>query len=187
MRWEASGESSQDLILADYRTNPLAPNPSGDFVEQYIVMRDALGYAVWRYESGASIVGRVISGVHVQPGGNVMYQLEGCCIIEITPLGERVNEIIVPNYNDRPSHNRTHHDFLPPDNGRIIYIGGYKLAFDDSANGGDAEMTALVDTVNALDPATGEMEPLWDPMDFWDIRDPGQRRRWLLDEPTGCI
>ena len=180
MRWEASGESSQDLILADYRTNLRAPNPSGDFVEQYIVMRDALGYAVWNYERHVPIHGRTLLGVRVQTNGSVMYQLRDCCVIETTPLGERVNEIIVPNDSERPSHLRIHHEFLPPENGRIIYLGGYKLTFDDSANGGDAETTALVDTVNALDPATGEMEILWDPMDFWDIRDPDQRRRWDL-------
>ena len=26
------------------------------------------------------------------------------------------------------------------------------------------------------------MEILWDPMDFWDILDPDQRRRWVLDD-----
>ena len=181
MRWEASGESSQDLILADYRTNFSAPNPAGYVVEQYIVMRDALGYAVWNYESHARFHKRILGGVRVQPNGGVMYQITDCCIIEITPLGERVNEIAVPAHSDRPNYLRTHHDFLPPENGRIIYIGGYKLAFDDSANGGDDESTAIVDTVNALDLATGEMEVLWDPMDFWDIRDPDQRRRWNLN------
>ena len=180
MRWEASGESSQDLILADYKTSLRAQNPAGYVVEQYIVMRDALGYAVWNYERHVPIHGRTLLGVRVQTNGSVMYQLRDCCVIETTPLGERVNEIIVPNDSERPSHLRIHHEFLPPENGRIIYLGGYKLTFDDSANGGDAETTALVDTVNALDPATGEMEILWDPMDFWDIRDPDQRRRWDL-------
>ena len=178
MRWETSGESSQDLILADYITRLLAPNPAGYVVEQYIVMRDALGYAVWNYESHVRLGERVLRGIRVHPNGSVMYQITDCCIIAITPLGERVNEIIVPNDSDRPSNLRIHHDFLPPENGRIIYIGGYKLTFDDSANGGDAETTAKVDTVNALDTATGEMETLWDPMDFWDILDPNQRRRW---------
>ena len=150
-------------------------------VEQYIVMRDALGYAVWRCASHVGVDARILGGVRVQPSGSVMYQITDCCVIEITPLGERVNEIIIPARSDRPNHYRTHHDFLPPENGRIIYISGYKLAFDDSANGGDAESTARVDTVNALDLATGEMEVLWDPMDFWDIRDPDQRRRWNLN------
>ena len=180
MRVETSGESSQDLILADYRARRSAPNPAGYVAEQYIIMRDALGYAVWRYESHVPIRARALRGVRVQPNGNLMYQLRDCCIIEITPLGERVNEIVVPNYNDRPSHLRTHHDFLPPENGRIIYPGAYNFTFDDSANGGDSETTAIVDSVNALDLATGEVEVLWDPMDFWDIRDPDQRGRWSL-------
>ena len=183
MRWEASGESSQDLILADYRTLLRNANPDGYVVEQYIVMRDALGYAVWNYASHVRFSERVLSGVRVQPNSSIMYQLRDCCIIEITPLGERVNEISVPNDNDRLSHTRGHHDFLPPENGRIIYLGGYYFTFDDSANGGDAETAAKVDTVNALDPATGEMEVLWDPMDLWDIRDPDQRRFWALGDP----
>ena len=160
MRWEASGESSQDLILADYETKLLAPNPAGNVVEQYIVMRDALGYAVWNYENHARFHERAVNGVHVKPNGNVLYQLAGCCIIAITPLGERANEIVIPDYSDRPGLLRAHHDFLPPENGRIIYLGAYKFTFNDSANGGDAETTAFVDTVNALDLATGEMEIL---------------------------
>ena len=102
MRWEASGESSQDLILSDYIARLSAPNPAGDVEEQYIVMRDALGYAVWRYESHVPIRGRVLGGVRVQPDSNVMYQVWDCCIIEITPLGERVNEIIIPASNYQP-------------------------------------------------------------------------------------
>ena len=183
MRWEASGESSQDLILADYRRILHSANPEGYVVEQYIVMRDELGYAVWNYEIHVAIRERAVNGVHVKPNGNIMYQLKDCCIIEITPLGERVNQIVIPADHNRPSHNRTHHDFLPPENGRIIYLGAYKFAFDDSANGGYAETTAIVDTVNALDPATGEMLLLWDPMDFWDMRDPDQRRDWRLNNP----
>ena len=184
VRRETSGESSQDLIVANYRTVLKAPNPEGYVVEGYIVMLDALGYAVWNHESHTRFGERAVNGLRLLPGGNIMYQVTDCCVIEITPLGERVSEIIVPNDNDSPSQFRIHHDFLPPENGRIIYIGRYDFTFDDSANGGDAETTAGVDTVNALDLATGEMERLWDPMDFWDIRDPNQRRKWYARGPN---
>ena len=96
MRERTSGESSQDLILADYRTSRFAPNSAGDVGEHFIVMRDALGYAVWRYASHVGVDERILGGVRVQPNGGVMYQITNCCIIEITPLGERVNEIAIP-------------------------------------------------------------------------------------------
>ena len=71
MRWETSVESSQDLILADYRTTRFVPNPAGDVREHFIVMRDALGYA-GRYASRVGVDERILGGVRVQPNGNIM-------------------------------------------------------------------------------------------------------------------
>ena len=174
MRSETRGESSQDLIMADYKANLHSENPAGNLVEQSIVMRDALGHVVWHYDAGSPFK-YALGAVHIQPGGNIMYQLWDCCIIEITPLGERVNEIAIPADDESPHEYRTHHDFMPLADGRILHIGGYSFVFDDSANGGLSETTAQVDAVIALDPATGETERVWDPMDFWDARDPNQR------------
>ena len=107
------------------------------------------------------------------PNGDLMYMIKGSCIRRITPLGDTVSEIAVPPENDWP-----HHDFLPLADGRLLYPGRYDIALDDSANGGDAETMARVDTINLYDPDTGGIERVWDSMDFWDIRDPEQRGAW---------
>ena len=156
MRSEASGRSSQDLIVADYQIE----RPEG--WRQRVVMMDALGYAVWSYAPSAQTS---LRAVRVQPSGNIMHQLRNCCVIEATPLGEIVNEI---------ADDQTHHDFLPLEDGRILYMSRRDLVFDGSAVGGDAEMKAKVDHLNLRDPAGGETERVWDPLDFWDIRDPAQ-------------
>ena len=173
-RSETSGESSQDLILADYQRLS-----TPDDAEWRIVIMDSLGYAVWSYANDdAPFANRRARGILIQPNGNIAYQLHHCCIIEITPLGEVVNELIIPDGGDA-----TDHEFLPTEDGRILYLGKYSFTFDDSANGGDSETTAIIDAVSALDPATGEVERVWDPTDFWDIRDPGQRARWEAGSP----
>ena len=153
---EASGRSSQDLIAADYEIE----TPEG--WRQSVVMMDALGYAVWHYAHSKP---QNLFAVRLPPGGDIMYQLGNCCVIEITPLGETVNELAAA---------RTHHDFLPLEDGRVLYIDRRGIDLDDSASGGDAETTIWVDAINALDPASGESERVWDPMDFWDINDPAQ-------------
>ena len=61
------------------------------------------------------------------------------------------------------------------DDGRILYIGRYGFIFDDSANGGRAETTATVDSLNVYDPASGTVERVWDAAKFWDAADPAQR------------
>ena len=167
MRSQASGRSSQDLIIADYGTE----TPEG--WRQRIVMMDALGYAVWRYSPSVapSVLNRLFA-VRVLPNGNIMHQLRECCIIEATPLGEVVNNLAA---------DRTHHDFLPLEDGRILYINSYDFTFDDSANGGDVERNVLLDAIIALDPAAGESESVWDPPDFWDMRDIDQ---WGATSPN---
>ena len=157
MRSAASGESSQDLIIADYKIE----SASGGWEERIVIM-DALGYAVWNYHAvGAVGLGEIL----VLPNGNILYQLDPCCIVEITPLGEIAGEFAAAG---------THHGFLLLEDGRILDIDRRRFAFDDSGNGGDPERAVWVDAVRALGPADGESERVWDPMDFWDIRDPAQ-------------
>ena len=163
---ETSGESSLSLIVSDYYAQFINGRK-----EQYIVMMDALGHIVWHYAVGENPASdSALQGVRVQPNGDIMYIVRGCCVRRVTPLGDTVSEIAIPPENDWP-----HHDFLSLEDGRLLYPGWYPFSFDDSANGGDAETTARVDTLNLRDPATGGIERVWDPTDFWDIRDPSQR------------
>ena len=161
MSSETRGESSQDLIMADYGVEF-----SSERLEQRIVIMDALGHPVWSYAGGGDAYSRLkINGIHALPNGNIAYHLWECCVIEITPLGEVVSELIL----DRP-----HHDFAPTRDGQTLYITARDFPFDGFANGGGAQATVRVDALNALDPAAGESERVWDPLDFWDMRDPAQ-------------
>ena len=180
MRREMNGESSLDLIIADYLVRK-----ADDGWERHIVMLDALGHIVWHYEAATNVktadgVQVAVQGVHIKPGGNIMY-LGGLedGIREITPLGELASEIVSGEGDDLP-----HHDFIPLDDGRIVYPGRYSYTFDDSANGGGAETTASVDSIVVYDPQSGAFERVWDGLDFWDIRDPAQRDQWNPDNPN---
>ena len=159
MRSETRGRSSQDLIMADYATEF-----SSERLEQRIVIMDALGYPVWSYAASDDVLLK-LNGIHALPNGNIAYHLWECCVIEITPLGEVVSELIL----DRP-----HHDFAPTRDGRTLYITARNFPFDGFANGGGDQRTVRVDALSALDPAAGANERVWDPLDFWDIRDPAQ-------------
>ena len=161
---ETRGRSSQDLIMADYQVY------SSTGYRQRIVMMDALGHPVWSRAPGRADMN--LHMISVQPNGNIMYQLAWCCIIETTPLGEVVNTLAA---------DRTHHGFLPLEDGRALYIDVHQFAFDDSDNGGGSEREVWIDSLIALDPATGDSERVWDPLDFWDIRD---RAQWGERNPN---
>ena len=167
MRSETRGRSSQDLIIADYGTEF-----SSERLEQRIVIMDALGYPVWNYAGAGANPTRKINAILALPNGNIAYHLWECCVIEITPLGEIVNEIAA----DRP-----HHDVALTRDGRTLYITARDVPFDDSANGGDSERMVRVDAVRELDPDGGETGRGWDPLDFWDMRD---RAQWGVRNPN---
>ena len=167
MRSETRGRSSQDLIMADYGTEF-----SSERLEQRIVIMDALGYPVWNYAGAGANPARKINAILALPNGNIAYHLWECCVIEITPLGEIVNETAA----DRP-----HHDVALTRDRRMTYITARDVSFDDSANGGDSERRVRVDAVRELDPAGGETGRVWDPLDFWDIRD---RAQWGERNPN---
>ena len=180
MRRTMDGESSQSLIVSDY----IVRN-ADDSWDRYIVMLDSFGHIVWHYEAVTEVrtadgVQVAVQGVRFKPDGNLMF-LGGADdgIREITPLGETVSEIISGADDDWP-----HHDFIPLDDGRVVYPGRYSYTFDDSANGGSAETTASVDSIVVYDPATGDFERVWDGLDFGDILDPAQRGQWNADNPN---
>ena len=167
-RSESSGRSSLDLIFADYTAHRLEGRH-----ERSIVAMDSLGYAVWSHILAFQ------QGMHpfrILPGGNIIYQQDGRRIEEATPLGEVAGEIVIP-----PGDDHAHHDFLPLEDGRLLYLGKRILYLDDSAVGEGGETEMRVDGINAYDPAAGEIERVWDPLDFWDMRD---LTRWKSENPN---
>ena len=176
---QATGRSSAPLIARDYR---LRSDGEGE-EPAFIAMHDELGEIVWAHRiQETDDEGSDVHAVRFKPNGNIMYLISERHISEITPLGEPAGEIVPGPDEDFP-----HHDFLQLDGGRVLYIGRYETVFDDSPNGGAVETAAKVDTLNIYDPATGETERVWDPMDFWDIADPDQRKRGFNREVKNWI
>ena len=174
-RSAASGRSTQSLMLTDYYAQF-----SDNLSFKYLLMRDELGEVVWihvdsRRGDPERRPGALV--VHTLPNGNLLY-VHGAWrrelgFYEITPLGEPLNKITLGDKGDL-----IHHDFVPLDDGRIVYISRYNFTFDDSANGGREETTARIGTLSVYDPSTGTFERVWDSMKFWDITDPAQRVEW---------
>ena len=158
MRSESRGRSSQDLILADYRGG-------------LVIIMDSLGCVVWRHIPEDSP-----EAVRALPGGNIVYQQNGGRIVEVTPLDEVAAEMAIP-----PGGDAGHHDFLPLEDGRLLYASNVEFALGDSTNEEGAETEIMVDTISALDPAAGESERVWHALDFLDMDDLVQ---WKSDNPN---
>jgi len=161
-----SGRSTQPLIVTGYR--------AGD--DMYYLFWDESGNIVWYYIIPPVIESDIMDSpntIQQKPNSNLVYIRYKCCIIEITPLGEIVDRITAGEAAGIP-----HHDFLMLDDGRILYPSDTQITLDDSANGGDPNTAAVVDTLNIWDPQTGIIEQVWDSRDFWDISDPAQRGIW---------
>ena len=151
LRVQATGRSSQPLILSMYRRTGMP----GDFV-----LWDATGAPVWYHEATmAGPIRQLASGNFLYPGRRNL--------TEITPLGEVVNVI--------GEAGTPHHELTVLDDGRVIYPGREVLIFDDSANGGPEQARFLVDNLRVYDPAAGRVEQVWDAKEAWDVRDPEQR------------
>ena len=166
----ASGRSSMPLIVADYK--------AGD--NGYYLFWDETGNIVWYYThknvAEFTPLYMRLHAVKQKLNGNFVYVSGACCMIEITPLGEIVEQIVADDESGFP-----HHDFLILDDGRILYPSYTEIIIDDSANGGEAETAVIVDGLRIWDQQTGNTEKVWDSRDFWDVSDPGQRVLWYGD------
>ncbi len=151
------GRSSQPLILSDYLRGDL---------ESYFVFWDETGAVVWYYHEPPPFRAFAIKQL---PGGNLLHLQRGR-LTEITPLGEVVNR-----YRPGGAWGTPHHDFAFLGDGRMIYPSWEHVVIDDTANGGAAESTFVVDDLRVRDPESGRIEKVWDAREAWDMRDPDQR------------
>ena len=176
MHMRQAGRSSQPLILASHLA----------YFSDYILFWDEAGEIVWyhaqKQPQGFSdptmrAMRGLLNAIKQKPNGNLIYMSSMCCIIEITPLGKVVRQLVVSEEAGRP-----HHDFVQLEDGRILYLSSERTVFDDSANGGDAKTTATAGAMRIWDPESGSVELVWDSRDFWDIRSADQwiRRQNLL-------
>ena len=150
-----TGRSSQPLIMSNYRRSG---GPG------YFSIWDEVGATVWYHDQAPQT-----GPIKPLPGGNFILLTRGA-IVEITPPGEVVNRIERGRRSGNP-----HHDLTVLADGRVIYPGREILVFDDSANGGSAETTFMVDNVRIWDPASGRIRQVWDSKEAWDVLDPDQR------------
>ena len=175
-RRTVSGRSTQPLILTDYTQGIEYPD-----VASYVVVLDDEGRIVWHYKDVhvAPPIGRSgVKAVKQTPDGNFAYAINSCCIKEVTPLGRQVDQI-VGNAVDGVMH----HGFLYLDDDRVLYLADREIVFDDSANGGDAETAAVVETLRVWDQSSGRTDEVWNATDFWDIASPDQRVQWNAARP----
>ena len=147
------GRSSQPLILSDSRRG-------------YYFIQDEVGGIVWYYDAPGT---DEPSGIVQLPAGNFLFVARGR-IAEFTPLGELLTRSTQGDAAGNP-----HHEVTLLDDGRAIYPSREWVVIDDSANGGPAEATFIVDTLRVWDRASGRFDKVWDSTDTWDIRDPAQR------------
>ena len=161
-----SGRSTLPLIATDYRVDDYG----------YLVFYDETGGIVWYYvhkNVAGPYLGRNVNAIRQKPNGNLVYVSYECCLTEITPLGDMVDQIASGDDAGIP-----HHDFHILDDGRILYLSFANIVIDDSANGGNAETAVVVDELRIWDQQTGKIKKVWDSRDFWDVSDPSQRIVW---------
>ena len=162
MHMRASGRSSQPLILTRYTR-------IGH--HDYIVFLDEAGEIVWYHvhDRVGGFAESAPGAIEQKSNGNLIHINSWCCITEITPLGEVVRQLVAGDEAGIP-----HHDFVLLDDGRILYPSEEETVFDDSASGGEAETSALAETLRIWDPESGRVEQVWDSRDFWDIESADQ-------------
>ena len=165
------GRSTLPLIATD--------NWYGD--NAYYLFWDETGTIVWYYThqnvDGLDLQGKGLQTIKQKPNGNLVYVSRRCCLTEITPLGDLVDQIVA----DGGAAGIPHHDFIILDDNRILFPSFENLVIDDSANGGAAETDVIIDQLLLWDQQNGNIEQVWYSRDFWDLTDPGQRVQWSGD------
>ena len=154
---KVTGRSSQPLILSDYRR--------GDGFS-YLVFWDETGATVWYLHEPPPFRPGPVARL---PGGNFFFRNRHH-LTEVTPLGEAVNRFGRGGQWGIP-----HHELTVLDDGRVIYPSREHYVFDDSVNGGATETRFRGDSLRVWDPASGQVEQVWDAKEAWDILDPNQR------------
>ncbi len=163
----SSGLSTQDLIL-------------GDFLQAYLVFWDDEGQVVW-YHAVPERRTPLIAAIKQRPNGNLLWEAWACCLREVSPTAEQVNEF---HFGDDKI--ALHHDFWELEDGRILSIAEKYVPREDPGNLGEppsnrappnpsdrippeGSFFIVADVLAAWDTATGESETVWDALDFFDV------------------
>ena len=140
MQIRAAGRSSRPLLVTDYK----------DGHNFWYFFWDETGSIVWYHlvQELSSRQGlRRNFSIRPKANGDLVYLHGGCCIVEITPLGEVVDWLAADR---RGAAGLPHHDFLLLDDSRILYINAERAGTGTRSNG-----------LAIWNPPAGAVERVW--------------------------
>ncbi len=172
--FKAEGSPTSELVLMDYR----------DVERSYLLAVDQSSNIVWYYANPNPFHPQrsSIQTVRQKPDFNLVFYTGSprrpCCLREITPLGEIVDQLVFSTIDDTP-----HHDLLILPDGKVLYLAERTTKVDDSANGGGPETNVTGDVIRLWDQRSGTTEELWSAFEHLSIADrvvwgDGQPKRW---------
>jgi hypothetical protein len=172
LRVTTEGRPTPDLLLADLR----------DAGGTFLTMMDQGSQIVWYFQTPSVVPGEGISSgsieqrvnynlVHVVGFGN-----NPCCLREVTPLGEMVDQLAASLLDGSP-----HHDFVILSDHEIAYLSDVTRIIDDTANGGNAMTSVVGESIRIWDQSTGTTREVWNSFNVWDVTDPAERVQWTGD------
>ena len=154
IEFSSQGKPTPELILMDYR----------DAGGGYILALDQDSEIVWYYASPNPLPGTAF-GVHAirqKPNFNLVYILGPrlCCIREITPLGEIVDNLTAWGVDEA-----AHHEVLFLPNDEVLYLAFILRVMDFGATGGDPETVVHGDSIRIWDQKSGVSREVWNTFD----------------------
>ena len=170
----AEGRPTSELVLIDHR----------DRDGGYYLVLDQDSRVVWYYQSPNPIADAVfgVQTIRQKPDYNFVYYLGRpplpCCLREITPLGEVVDNLSFSILDGVPHHD--HH--ILPDN-QVVYLAWTYRVIDDSGHGGHLETVVEGDTIRIWDQKTGISREVWNAFDALGT----DRRGSWTDRPVASI
>ena len=156
LQFEHHGRPTSELLLLDHR----------EVEGSVLFMLNQDSKIVWYYISPNPVEGtpHPTTGLVQKANGNILYHLsnpfEMCCIREITPLGELVDNLDAGAFSGVPHRDLT----LLPD-GRVLYPAWNYQLIDDSPNGGDAKTLVEGLTLRVWNQQSGLTQEVWNAFD----------------------
>ena len=165
----ATGKPTSELLLMDVRDNTAT----------FLVIMDDDANIVWYHQTPNVVEGVGISMNAIKQKRNYNFVFYAgsprtpCCLREITPLGEQVDELVYSSANLTP-----HHDFLILSDDEVMYLADVPTVVDDSPNGGAVDQAVVADSIRIWDQRTGQTREVWNSLDFWDPSDINEREQF---------
>ena len=186
LEFEVDGKPTLDLILMDLWTEEFSAETTTKSVSGYLLVLDGDSNIVWYYASPNPIRGQpyLPLSIRQKPNYNLVYLLgttpRPCCLREITPLGEIVDNLTYGGFNELL---HSDHLILPDD--RVLFLAWTYRLLDYTAQGGGPETLVLGDSMKIWDQKTGITREIWNTFDSLPIDVRGPVYRTLPVIPAG--